>query len=448
MKKQSKTQQSQSAAILVLGDLNRSPRMLNHSKAISEVMQEINEVSLIGFNGGELRSDISTDRKIKLYYIPEKINNYLKKLPRFLFLVSAFIRIFLQVFFLFYILMFKIPRPKFLILQNPPGIPAMYICAVVCFMRRSTLIIDWHNYGYTILQVNGRNKFITYIAKLYEKIYGRCANLHFCVSEAMKTHLKYEMGIDAINLPDRAMKNVFRRLSLRESHELFEKYNETKGSITEMDDVDKVIRYKENRHILMISSTSWTPDEDFNLLLDSFILCEKKLSKEKDFKKVNKVLFIITGRGPSRDAFMKKVQNTNLQFFTVKSIWLESDDYPKILGAADLGVCLHYSSSGFDLPMKVVDMFSAQLPVAAFNYDTVHELVQEGDNGFLFKTKEQLSDILEKVIIDYSINDNSEDVEKFRQNLKDFNQNDWITQWQKVAYEPIAKKAKIKLHGE
>jgi beta-1,4-mannosyltransferase len=189
----------------------------------------------------------------------------------------------------------------------------------------------------------------------------------------------------------------------------------------------------------MVSSTSWTPDEDFNMILDSFIKLEKELGDE--ILKLRKVLFLITGKGPQKDAFMRRVKETNLKLFTVKSIWLDSDDYPKLLGSADLGVCLHYSSSGYDLPMKVVDMFSAQLPVCAVYYKTIIELVKEGQNGFLFRNIDELNTILTRVIREYTYSKKCDDIDKYRENLK--TKTDWITQWKNTCSDIIRKKAKL-----
>ena len=72
-----------------------------------------------------------------------------------------------------------------------------------------------------------------------------------------------------------------------------------------------------------------------------------------------------------------------------------------MVGSCDLGICLHYSSSGYDLPMKVVDMFAAGLPCLAIGgYPSVGELVRDGKAhqgsegpryGMLFGSSEELA---------------------------------------------------------
>ena len=50
---------------------------------------------------------------------------------------------------------------------------------------------------------------------------------------------------------------------------------------------------------------------------------------------------------------MAQLRQTEFTHVAFRFMWLEYEDYPRLLGSADLGVCLHASSSGLDLPMKV-----------------------------------------------------------------------------------------------
>ena len=100
---------------------------------------------------------------------------------------------------------------------------------------------------------------------------------------------------------------------------------------------------------------------------------------------------VITGKGPLKNYYTKLIQTKQWQHVEICTPWLEPEDYPKLIGkyykqnrnnqlnlimidyiftaSADLGVSLHTSSSGFDLPMKIVDMFGCGLPVCAVGYD-------------------------------------------------------------------------------
>jgi beta-1,4-mannosyltransferase len=147
---------------------------------------------------------------------------------------------------------------------------------------------------------------------------------------------------------------------------------------------------------LVVSSTSWTPDEDFGLLLDALVGYGASPGRAP-------LLVVITGRGPQRAAYEARVARLaaegRLPGITVRTAFLSFGDYARLLAAADLGICLHMSSSGVDLPMKVVDMFGAGLPVLAYSgYESFGELVREGENGAGFETAEQLCHGLERLL--------------------------------------------------
>ena len=140
---------------------------------------------------------------------------------------------------------------------------------------------------------------------------------------------------------------------------------------------------------------------------------------------------------------MIRVKETNLKFFDIRSIWLKSDDYPKILGSFDLGICLHYSSSGYDLPMKVVDMYAARLPVMAIEYPTIKELVNDNINGYLFKDENHLSNLMYEEIQNFIQKGFSDKIDQMRKNLLTFSQMNWVRQWKEISLPQIRKSFKF-----
>ena len=104
---------------------------------------------------------------------------------------------------------------------------------------------------------------------------------------------------------------------------------------------------------------------------------------------------LVTGDGARRAEFERRFAGLPARRVQLRTRWLDAEDYPRIVGAADLGLCLHRSSSGVDIPMKVADLFGAGVPVCALDYGAcLAERVRHSDNGLLFSTARQLSELL------------------------------------------------------
>jgi beta-1,4-mannosyltransferase len=342
------------------------------------------------------------------------------------FLLMGPLKVLWQIWTLFYTLGYGTKPARWLLVQNPPTIPTLLIGLIICFIRNTHLLIDWHNYGWTILSgTRGPNHPLVRLSKTYEMVLGRWApSANFTVTEAMAKQLQqppYSITSPIFTLHDRPAE-IFQPITDPTARKAFLAYlPETK------DHVDDIISKKTR---LLVSSTSWTPDEDFSLLLSALVSYSTARATTASLPRI---LAIITGKGPQKAAYLSRItslqQENKLSGVTILSAWLSMQDYATLLACADLGVCLHMSSSGVDLPMKVVDMFGAGLPVVGYcKYESWPELVREGENGRGFVTSDELCEALVGLF-----GDDKGELERLREGARKEGGRRWDEEWDRVA---------------
>eukprot|EP01016_Furgasonia_blochmanni_P022555 TRINITY_DN2454_c0_g1_i2.p1 TRINITY_DN2454_c0_g1~~TRINITY_DN2454_c0_g1_i2.p1 ORF type:complete len:354 (-),score=46.77 TRINITY_DN2454_c0_g1_i2:1404-2465(-) len=312
-------------------------------------------------------------------------------------------------------------------------------------------MIDFHNYGYTILRLSVRNAIILKLAYFYEKLFGRLSKYAFCVSKAMQKDLRENWRIKADVLYDKANTELFRPIEdVQEKHEIFtklkllpqrEKINEGETAFTRV--IDGKVEYKKDRPFLVISSTSWTKDEDFGILFNAMEQYEE-VAKENPGRYAP-LFLIITGKGPEKEKYLDIIasKEKDWEYIRIQTVWLEANMYPLLLASADLGVCLHYSSSGVDLPMKVVDMFGAGIPVLAIKYKSIHELVEHEKNGYIFNDTEELFNRL-CYLFKTSGSTPGSSLQTLRANVKKFRDDTFDDEWKQVVLPKVRAVNEIK----
>jgi beta-1,4-mannosyltransferase len=364
-------------AVIVIGDLGRSPRMQYHALSLASAG---GEVDLIGLEGADVMPAVASSPRIRVHRLPDHAFAGRAKGGVRKFVFASALRAAGQARRLLWLLM-RIPKPDLILVQNPPAFPTMSMAWMAGRLRGARVVIDWHNLSHTIAAVRlGEGHRAVKALARSERRWAKRASAHLTVSKALAAWLHRHYGINATVVYDRPGA-AFSRASSSAAAEVWEK-------------ISKEVKLT-GRPPIVVCPTSWTPDEDFDLLLEALERTERTLTKDAAAPASPMLAVMLTGRGALRATFEARVARRDFKAIAIRTVWLEPADYPTLIGMADLGLCLHQSSSGLDLPMKLADLRGADVPVATYDYaPVIGEVMTSGQEGVTFRDPGDLAQLL------------------------------------------------------
>jgi beta-1,4-mannosyltransferase len=386
--------------------------MLNHALALAA---DGAEVSLCGYQETPVDGDVLRDPRIRLYPI-RTLRRASERAPRFWFLFIAGLRSVSLGFESLWLLLVRTPRADAVLVQNPPTIPTLLAGWIAARMRGSFFIVDWHNFGYTMLVPRlDPEHFVVRWAKTWERWLGRKADAHFCVSAAMREILVDDFGLMAPTvLHDRP-------------RELQSLLPVSARSATARNMLARAGLTLPQGAALAVCPTSWTADEDMDLLLDGLQRWDAQVAGSP-----LKLMVLITGRGPLREAFEQRLSGLQWRRVILKTAFLDPADYRELLCAAHLGLSLHRSSSGVDLPMKIMDLFGARTPACVLDYGPcLAEQIQPGRTAVTFRDSQEFAARIDELL--HGFPDDLQLLDRMQRNIEASFPEAWQQAWQREA---------------
>jgi beta-1,4-mannosyltransferase len=370
------------AVVIALGDLGRAARMGYHARALSASGVQ---VDLVGLEGTPLPHAVLDDERIRVHRIDPPALRRRPPLTGVAYTFAALVdaaRLSVRL----WRTLRSLGRPDLVIVQNPPQFPAFAVAWFSLRRRGVRFVIDWHNLGYTLLQLRlGQWHPAVRLARWFERRDARRVDANLCVSRGLAAFLESRFAVkQATVLYDRPA-STFTPID-RGERERFRQALFARLGI------------RANTVGFIVCPTSWTEDEDFDVVIEAVMRLEERIrgwEAGNSSRRFPELVILVTGDGARRAEFERRFAGLPARRIQLRARFLEPDDYPRVVGSADLGLCLHRSSSGLDIPMKIADLFGAGVPVCALDYGAcLAERVRHGDNGLLFSNGRQLADVL------------------------------------------------------
>jgi beta-1,4-mannosyltransferase len=406
--------------------------MLLHALALAEVA----DVDLVGYAGAELPAAVASHPAITVHRLPAEPDREPGRRPW----LGGAGRLARRTLGLSGVLLRELPRPDLILVQNPPALPSLAVVWLAARLRGARWMIDWHNLASSMVALElGAGHRATRLMERSEIVLGRRADGHLSVSAALRDTLARRWGIGPAQVVyDRASFVVADRDDAAErERDAF--LRRLLGELGLAAVPGSGASGAGDRPVVVVSPTSWTLDEDHPLLLAALGLCQAAIERERAAGVVApRLLFLLTGNGPRRVAFedaLRELRNADVE---ARTAWLSYEDYLRLLASADLGLCLHRSSSGLDLPMKIADMAGAGLPVLTLDYGPVlMERFRPGEDGETFTTAGELAARLIEWVRGYPAP--SSRLASLRRVSRQHPPETWASGWRREAYPAVER---------
>ena len=189
-------------AVIVLGDLGRSPRMQYHAGSLAEAGHD---VDLVGLEGA---APMPADRDPPAH---SRATGFTTGLSRPRQRRHEAVRRRLagravgQAWRLFFLLM-RLPKADVILVQNPPAFPTLAWPGAYRSLRGARFVIDWHNLSHTIVAIRlGETHRAVKALSRSERRWSRRAHAHLAVSQALADWLSKHYRITATVVYDRPL---------------------------------------------------------------------------------------------------------------------------------------------------------------------------------------------------------------------------------------------------
>lgn len=367
---------SRRSLVVALADLGRSPRMQRHALALAQASPDI-EVEIVGYEGSPVQQPITAESRVRCRRIPARPEDASAAWNPLTFVhwASRSLHIGRAVF--------GGARPNVILVQNPANGSARTLSWVASRVRGARLVIDWHDRAGAEQHGRDRTRAIRAITRR-ERRWAQHGDAHLASSRAMAEWLRREYKVHAEVLYDRPAA-WFSRPDLAAAGSLWQR-------------LARDLSLGSRRIPIAVCPTGWTPNEDFDLLLESLERAERRLTTRtpgRDASATPELAVLLTGRGPLRSSIEARLGRRSFSRIAVRTTWLEPADYLVLVGMADVGICLHQSATGLDLPGKLAEFRGVGVPALAFDYAPVlNEVLETGKQGLTFRDPSELAAVL------------------------------------------------------